>query len=285
MPGFSAQTSTLSSGSSRRSNSRPARASRSGLSSPSRRSSSDRKRILYRSVRAACDMKTVSLAGISRAEIAEFQDGLDGYTGAQDTSLQIRVSGKRADRNFGGTVYTGLGNPRWGREDNYVRGLMRWDLSSLAGMYTTIHSVTLTLTLSGDSTGTGTFYVYALKEANADWVEGTGTGALSDNVEGDCTWRDKAWDGLAAWAGEGGAASSSTAPRLRKVSRSFSPMRWWPPAVRRAGNRPDRIHLRTVSGLTEQRSAACPVVRYFCIIGDIVEIGVFWNFWFYYFDL
>jgi hypothetical protein len=47
-------------------------------------------------------------------------------------------------------------------------------------------------------------------------------------------------------------------------------MRWWPPAVRTPCNRPFFIHLRIVSGVTEQSSAACPVVSSFDLLVGIV---------------
>ena len=94
---------------------------------------------------------------------------------------------------------------------NPCRGLYRFDLSALAGQYISINSVSFSATQVGDAAGSGTAYIFALKQANADWVEGAGNGANA--LPGEHCWNEKIHDGNYSftgtpWAGGVGAGGA-----------------------------------------------------------------------------
>ena len=101
-----------------------------------------------------------------------FQQGADnvmvaGYQGCQDNML-VKTQGSN---NIGNYLTCGAGSIPWSNRNNPVRTVMRWDLSALAGQYADIRAVSLTL-YNDSSHNSGTAYVYAIKPANAGWVEG-----------------------------------------------------------------------------------------------------------------
>lgn len=80
-------------------------------------------------------------------------------------------------------------------------GLLRFDLSSLAGKFTTVNSISLRfdLTQIQGSVTNGTLQAYAISSANSGWVEGTAFGATQT---GSSSWNYKktsttVWAGLA----------------------------------------------------------------------------------------
>jgi hypothetical protein len=90
---------------------------------------------------------------------------------------------------------------------------MRFDVSSLAGEFAQIDAVTLRLTLKSVDTAAGneSLQLFRLADANAGWIEGTGTGAPPgappDN--GESTWLQRV-QGSTDWAGSVGASTAGT---------------------------------------------------------------------------
>ena len=117
---------------------------------------------------------TIDYAPVDGADIQRivFQQGADNtlvadYRGCED-NLLVATDG---NGNKGRYHTNGVGSFPWSNKNNPARTVMRWDLSALAGRYADIRAVTLTF--HNDSAhGTGTAYVYAIKPANAGWLEG-----------------------------------------------------------------------------------------------------------------
>ena len=87
-----------------------------------------------------------------------------GYTGTSDTHLDP----DEPDFNFGAAASTSY------RDDARV-GLLRFDLSSFAGNYARITSISLGLHISSTVLDTvGDLSAYAVAAANVGWVAGTG---------------------------------------------------------------------------------------------------------------
>ena len=148
-------------------------------------------------------------AGVIFAETITYVDGeADPFTGVefdgtQDTMI-ITNAGDQQDQNYGGyTIMTagsavnfGFGGPR--------RSLLRFDVSSFAGRYSRINSVTLRLTLTG-AEGTGTVQVFQLADDNQYWVEGDENVDQQNNDDsGNATW-DAQIQSLLPWKGLPGA--------------------------------------------------------------------------------
>ena len=146
-------------------------------------------------------------AAASHADVITYQQGqsnalVSNYQGTQDNMLAS--ASNRVRDNFGKYQSAMLGHVDW---SNAAREIMRFDLSSLAGRYIDINSVTLTLSFwwayPGDKGGT--LNVHKILPANSDWVEGIGAGGPSPDIrDGESCWRYKAWSELGAhaeWAG------------------------------------------------------------------------------------
>ena len=149
-----------------------------------------------------------AVAGAAHAEIISFQNGVDGYTGGQDNFLQ-KIGADEND-NVGAGTYLNLGNPRFANKPCDNRPIWRWDLSSLAGQYVSINSITMVLTSDEDdmrgNIAEATAELYALKPANGAWVEGTGTGSAQD---GSSCFENLAHPAT-PWAGSAGAGTEGT---------------------------------------------------------------------------
>ncbi len=136
-------------------------------------------------------------------ETLTLEQGLDGYTGWDDTSIfsENENSGGGTDGVFAGT--NGQFRTR--------RSLLRFDLSAIPPG-STINSVSLNLTvmMSGETFGD---IDYTLHRMNVDWGEGTvvglsegGFGATAD--PGDATWQSN-FHTVSAWSSAGGDFSAS----------------------------------------------------------------------------
>ena len=133
------------------------------------------------------------VAAAAPAEVATFQDGVDGYVGSDDAWLSWHSPPYSPEwKNSGAHVYQTVGNQRSAYKLNPVRSLHRFDLSALAGEYATITSVSFSAAQHSDARGSGTAYLFAVKQANADWVEGTGNEATP--LLGENCWNKKAYD-------------------------------------------------------------------------------------------
>lgn len=143
---------------------------------------------------------TATIIGPASADVVSFQEGVNGYAGTQDTYIS---SGSIAGRNYGVTedILVGAGS---GIER---RALFQFDVSSLAGQYTSITSAQFKLTQIEGSAQFSDFdlYAYQIADANAGWVEGTGNGTSSSApnwvlLEGPDTY----------WAGSSGLHTADT---------------------------------------------------------------------------
>ena len=127
-----------------------------------------------------------ALAQCASAATAIFQDGLNGYAGTEDN--QILDPGTGFDNaNVGGRNTFQLGNAS---PISTRRLLLRFDVSSLAGKFTSIDSATITLKKANLPAGPGTddAEMYAIADNNADWVEGTGVFVVQN---GSSSWNSK----------------------------------------------------------------------------------------------
>ena len=89
--------------------------------------------------------------------------------------------------------------------------VLRFDVSALNGLYTSIDSITLRLYYFDDtSTGAGTAAVttnvHAISAANRAWVEGNSAGAAAT---GESTWNRRAHSST-TWAGSAGLGTAGT---------------------------------------------------------------------------
>lgn len=143
------------------------------------------------------------------AEQIVYRDGLsnafvDNYDGTDDNTL---ISGSFADTNWGGFNQGAIG-PR-GSSTQFRRQLLRFDLSSMMGQYSSINSVTLRLTIEeGSYRGPLTYSVYAVIPENAGWVEGTQANAVE---VGASNWNYMVHD-TTAWVGGPGLGTTGYTP-------------------------------------------------------------------------
>jgi hypothetical protein len=118
--------------------------------------------------------------------------------------------GGQTNSNYGGRINFEIGT--WGGVSTARHALMRFDLTSMAGQFSTITGVTLRLTFSNaagnlTSTSSNTIEVHQIAAANAGWI----AGIHDDNggPDGEPTWNYRAAFGV-GWAGSGGASSPGT---------------------------------------------------------------------------
>ena len=145
------------------------------------------------------------MGGLAPAEVVSFQQGADnalvtGYQGTDDNAVH---SGNRVDQNAGAYHLGPVGMSPW-PGGGPSRGLLRFDLSAMAGRYLDINSITLKLcTNKYYKTGVS---IYAIKPANADWVEGS---VQWEEETGASCWNYKAYD-TSDWAGSEGLGTPDT---------------------------------------------------------------------------
>lgn len=158
----------------------------------------------------------VSHAPLAFAQTAVFQNGTAApfgggyYTGAQDTMI-LTNSGGQQNLNFGGRTDFDVGTFNGSGTARHT--LIRFDLTSLAGQFSTITGVTLRLTFSDtlvsfNVSTSNTVEVHQVAAANAGWVEGNGSSTAG-------TGGQSTWDFLNQWpnnpwAGSGGASTPGT---------------------------------------------------------------------------
>lgn len=142
----------------------------------------------------------------SEAAVISFQQGVAGYTGAEDTMLVASVS----DYNFGAKTLAQTGN----NNGDVYRSLMRFDLSFLNGQYAQINSITLTLTHQSSPVLSGTVELRQPIAANAGWVEGSSNGATESGAS---SWGYKQYN-TATWSGGGGLGTTGYGPVLASAA-------------------------------------------------------------------
>jgi hypothetical protein len=154
---------------------------------------------------------------LSEAAVATFKEGAPApfgggsYAGTDDVVLVSNNAGQQ-DQNFGAREDFAAGE---GSTQNVLprHSLMRFDVTSMAGQYSLINSVTLRLYPTGvdfdAGLGPDNLQVFRLSNANTTWVEGTGfTAAGGDPPDnGQTTWSQRV-QGLQNWAGSPGASSA-----------------------------------------------------------------------------
>lgn len=110
-------------------------------------------------------------AALSSGAVATFQNGQNNpfgagtYAGADDTRIRGGTDFQHNNWGQGYYAYTIMGIQAY--------SLIRFDVSSMAGEYNSIESVTLTFKTDNDVNNVP-FALHAISAANADWVEGTG---------------------------------------------------------------------------------------------------------------
>jgi hypothetical protein len=141
------------------------------------------------------------LAGNAAGAIVVFKNGFSNaftgtYSGTDDLMMMTNGGGYffSSTDNFGARGDMAVGNTGASAE-HIRRDLVRFDVSSLAGQYTSINSATLRLYVTGYAlpVGGGTVNVFRMADANAGWVEGSGTSATGYGPEdaGGSTWAYK----------------------------------------------------------------------------------------------
>jgi hypothetical protein len=163
------------------------------------------KRLAFPLVWTGAFCAAVLMTAVAQASVI-YQDGennilVQNYAGTSDNTL-LTGSNTARNANYGAFrtfLVAGGAKPR--------RALLRFDLSSLAGNYTSIDHATLHLTIDS-FTGSGTVSVYRIADGNAGWVEGTSAsdGALVTPNAGESTWNNLAYDATnpVAWTGGAG---------------------------------------------------------------------------------
>lgn len=155
--------------------------------------------------------------GATRGDTATFKQGTTApivggtYAGADDAMLVINGAGNQ-DQNFGARTNFEVGEIPL--QTNALRHtLMRFDVTALAGQYTSIDAVTLRLfPLSVDTLADDTVNAFRVAAANTAWVEGTGigvSGGADPPDTGESTWAQRI-QGSQNWAGSAGASTAGT---------------------------------------------------------------------------
>lgn len=116
--------------------------------------------------------------------VANFQWGQDGYTGTQVAELFNTGTSISADNTLGTGFISGA----------TIESLLKFDVSSLKGTYSSIDSISLTLTFEGSS-GSGTFNLFEVTPANDAW-------GLSTNIQP--SWFNQIQSSSLPWAGSVG---------------------------------------------------------------------------------
>ncbi len=146
-----------------------------------------------------------------RADEAIFQEGVNGFIGAEDVALRS----DRPDSNNGG--YPALACGAMGK--TIFRSLLRFDLSELAKRKAQITSATLILRNTGFKGDQDlTVKVFAVQSADSDWAEGkanSGWGGDNADDNGQATWNQKAQSTSGSgkeWMGGAGMPALSQSP-------------------------------------------------------------------------
>lgn len=152
----------------------------------------------------------------AQTETVTLQRGLDGYNGVSDNALASNLSAN----NYGAWDQMIVGR------NNTRRTIIRYDLSDYSALVGSVESASLTLTLltgAPASAASFTIGVYQITAANADWIEGTGTGTVPDTSSGVSTWSAKARD-TTAWAGSVGLST----PGVDYIADAIYTFEWTP---------------------------------------------------------
>lgn len=132
--------------------------------------------------------------------------GITNYAGTEDTFIQ---SGANTARNYGASASLYLGKTTAGGNPVESKALLRFDITSLAGKFDSINSVTLTMTFVTqtpvNTTNIG-LNLYQISGANSGWVEGTANGVAE---AGSSSWNRMVYSGT-NWAGSDGLSTSGT---------------------------------------------------------------------------
>ncbi len=142
------------------------------------------------------------------ADTVTFQYGVNSYTGVQDTFLESDAPGSHMG-TLSPYMYVGYSSSA------VMRGLIRFDLSSLTGQYVTITEVKLHLTTGGTSASlSNTLGLYEVASSNAAWGEST------------ATWNTL--NGTTAWTGGGGLGTTGYGSLLASapVNAASSSVEW-----------------------------------------------------------
>jgi len=144
-------------------------------------------------------MATLAIAGgNARAamEVWTFSDGNAYDTFIATGQLDGGYASYGSYRNYGGSSYFGANEPA------SARGLLRFDVSGLAGQYIAVQTVELRLYQQAG--GVANVDVFPINDANSNWQEGTDTGSFDSGGGAWCrtTWSsklrglsDNSWDG------------------------------------------------------------------------------------------
>jgi hypothetical protein len=151
-----------------------------------------------------CSIVSLCSADTVTYRSGDFDPFLSGvYVSAQDTMIMMQGGdgtgnfGARGDMEIGSFIGVS-GSPR--------RDLLRFNITSLAGKFSSIDSVTLRMYLNwNEPTSNYLLYLNKLSEANADWIEGihgSGTAGL-----GEVCWNNRKYSSI-NWAGSAGASTA-----------------------------------------------------------------------------
>ena len=123
------------------------------------------------------------------------------YQGTDDAA----IFEQRPDKNIGNYALAIIGRLPWS-PNGPGRGLLRFDLSAMAGQYSGIENLTLNLWQDTPTGGDQTIDIFAISPANAGWVEGT-----KDSVTevGSSSWTHQQYDAV-PWAGSAGLGTEGT---------------------------------------------------------------------------
>jgi hypothetical protein len=183
------------------------------------------------SKRAIVCLGFLSLALLAQsvpADVVSFQDGTDnifvtGYAGTEDNQMlgAVPCCSGFEDSNMGSRNALQIGNASAG---STRRSIIRFTgLSVMSGAYASIDSARIVLWKVNGNTGgpTDGMQMYAIDNANADWVEGGGNFTPASD-DGSSSWNSKAHP--TAWVGgAGGGTLGALQDTLAGVSGSDAP--------------------------------------------------------------
>lgn len=129
-------------------------------------------------------------ASLVSAQVANFKEGSPDpfsgitYNGTEDAAMINRNTDTR-NQNFGSRANFFVADTPTETDNS----LIRFDITSMAGNFTSIDSVTLRLYYAGANPPSemGLIEVFELDPANAAWIEGTGNGT---HQSGSATWNE-----------------------------------------------------------------------------------------------
>lgn len=163
-----------------------------------------------------------SISSFGQSQVFTFRQGVDGYTGVQDSILYANnptFANGAGPEMFVGRTGSTFPNPATGR---VRRGVVQFDLTSITAG-STVASVTLTFVITNVPPDTPGPALVAVHPISKVWAAGTVNGGNGGAIaqQGDVTWNSNR-SGLETWTNPGGDFGPASATAVSDDPVSFN---------------------------------------------------------------